>query len=410
MRFKTFWQSNETREAVHKTINNLSYDQVFKKLEKYDMMDWYSYFDDLDIVKFQKRLEPIPYQECDYIIFIGTGGSFQGLEAIAHFFNQSHWLFLGSSLDKRELDNLKLKIKGSKIGFNIISKTATTLEILLMIDLFYQEISQSLFINVVSSYDFLYQKVKSQFDGVPVNSFHIQEKTGGRFSLMGEMGLLAFFLAGADLNLAVESFKSEKQKLLNNFFSYTGLLRGTQRYYYQSCKNYLLEVLSTNERAISPLLAWSRQLFAESDGKNEKGMYISLAYYPKDAHSIGQIFVQGKKIAIETFILFENDSKVPLSINQNSYSQIPLSKIGNLNKYFIESIIQDRVETNIPVSVYYLKEGCVKDFSAYIFSESISILVECFLLDVNPFDQPGVEGYKKKIKTAIYSQEQDKIN
>ncbi len=386
-----------TRMATQK--NKL--EKVWDYANRFGMNGWYTYLEELDLHLVEKNLNHID-TDVDYILSIGTGGSYQGIELILEFSpHKDKFIFLGPSLDPAEINEVIKKIKGKKVGFNIISKSGSTLEIILFINIFKEYISKAHWISIVTSNPYFSDFIQGHFNNVnTIKTFEIAENIGGRFSMASVLGVVTAYLAGLDFKQFINGFLSAKKKLENGD-SIIPLQRGVARYLFFSYGS-LLENLSTNIKKIAPTLKWARQLWAESNGKENKGMFVSSGFYPEDAHSVGQIWKEGPRKVAETFFILNKTEELIFN-NDLAIANIKIkpNDLAYINKSFIEAIIEDRIEAEVPVAIYKLDDFSLCTWGELLFNEMMAVVVEAYYLGVNPFDQPGVESYKKKVKAKI---------
>ncbi|PKL13883.1 MAG: hypothetical protein CVV50_02995, partial [Spirochaetae bacterium HGW-Spirochaetae-6] len=258
-------------------------------------------------------------------------------------------------------------------------------------------------ISIISSNPYFVDFVKEHFPKIPViRHFELNEDIGGRFSIASIMSAVCCYLAKLDFSEFQAGFREAKKSLIlgENLLPQQ---RGIARYLLFG-KGKLLENLATNSRKVLPTLRWGRQLWAESNGKEYKSMFISTGYYPEDAHSVGQIWKEGPRSITETFFLVQNDYQNDLPFTNTltlPNQKIRAKTLGEISDAFIEGIIEDRIESGIPVIIYRLPGFDLKTWGKLMFNEMVSVIIEADFLGVNPFNQPGVESYKNKVKKRI---------
>ena len=148
-----------------------------------------------------------------------------------------------------------------------------------------------------------------------------------------------------------------------------------------------------------PTLQWARQLWAESNGKEYKSMFVSTGFYPEDAHSVGQIWKEGPRKVTETYFVVEQNHDIVFDTSLSIKDlKIQVNSLNQINLAFSEAMIEDRFECGIPVTVYRLPKMDLATWGRLAFNEMAAVVVEAYLLGVNPFNQPGVESYKAKVK------------
>lgn len=387
---------------VKKMAENLEFNEIWEFMGRYGMTGWYYFLGNADFHKIEDQLKTIDLN-VDYIVSLGTGGSYQGIEMLVEFSPfKDQFIFIGPSLDPEENIRIMKKLEGKKVGFNIISKSGGTLEILTFINLYKPFIESAQWISIITSNPSFVAFFKTHFQKVQnIQSFKISNDIGGRFSIASTMGFVVAYLARINFYDFLKGFINARNRMENGE-NLIPLERGIVRYSLFSGGK-ILENLATNSRKVYPTLRWSRQLWAESNGKEYKGMFVSSGFYPEDAHSVGQIWKEGPRAITETYYLLKkNHSLLPfegkLTLND---MKIKANSMEEINTAFIEGIIEDRFESGIPVSVYRLDDFTLHTWGELCFSEMVGVVVEAYFLGVNPFNQPGVESYKEKVKSKL---------
>lgn len=396
-----FYVPPRLERRIKKMAIKSEFAEIWDFMARYGMTGWYYYLGNTNIDQMHKDLECLD-RDVDYIISVGTGGSYQGIELLLQFSeNKDKFIFVGPSLEPEEIKNILEKIEGKRVGFNIISKSGSTLEIMIFINLFKKNMQKADWISVVSSNPYFIDFIQENFKSVStIKSFNIAKDIGGRFSIVSSMGVVASYLAGIDYNQLLTGFLNARKELEEGE-NLAPLERGISRYLLFS-QGKVLENLTTNLKKVVPTLKWAKQLWAESNGKEYKSMFVTTGYYPEDAHSVGQIWKEGPRKVAETYYLLDKNGDLnfdtDLSIGQ---MKIKLNSMAEINNNFIEAIVEDRFECGIPVTVYRMNEFNLTEWGHLIFSEMVGVVMEAFLLGVNPFNQPGVESYKKKVQERI---------
>ena len=396
-----FFVPPRLERRARKAAIKSEFNEIWEFMEKYGMAGWYYYLGNTDLEKMNKDLEEID-NDVDYVLSFGTGGSYQGIESLLQFSEKKdRFIFIGPSLDSDEINEIIKKIQGKKVGFTIISKSGTTLEILIFLNVFQEFIKKSQWICVITSNHNFSKFLNENFSEVPtIKSFEIKDDIGGRFSIVSNMGIVIAYLADLNYQEFLDGFLFARQQLENEE-SFMSLERGLIRsYLFEQGK--VLENLSTNYKKIIPTLKWAKQLWSESNGKEFKSMFVSVGFYPEDAHSVGQIWKEGPRRFTETFFIIEKNNDLVFN-NSLALNGLKINKksLNQLNDDFIQAIIEDRFECGIPCMVYRMKEFSLYEWGQLVFSEMVGVVMEAYMLGVNPFNQPGVESYKNKVKKRI---------
>lgn len=336
-------------------------------------------------------------ENCDVFVVIGIGGSYMGskaiIEALLPIYNRNgpEIIFLGNNLNSEEYYETLEYIKDKKIIVNVISKSGGTLEpsvaFSLIMDLMNEKYNEEQLKNrVIITTDpekGALRKLATEKDYL---SFNVPINVGGRFSCLSSVGLLPIAVAGINiaelLRGATDSFDKidraieyaiirdimyKKGKVIESFTVYNGKM-----YYFTE---------------------WLKQLFAETQGKNGKGILPISTVNTRDLHSLGQFFQEGNSIIFETVIGFEKDKKIVLDdydIELNSLNKIALDKVG-LAHY----------NGNTPSNIIMLDEKSEHTLGELLHFFILASIIGALLMEVNPFDQPGVEEYKKLINDEL---------
>lgn len=378
------------------------FDEIWEWMGRYQMTGWYYYLGSTDLDKVTLKAQKINLNQVDFVLCFGTGGSYQGVEMLLQFSPyKNKFIFVGPSLDPEEVQKILEKIKGKKIGVNLISKSGGTLEIMIFLNLFKPFLTQAAWICLITSNQNFLDFIKEHFKQPEIFHFEIAKDIGGRFSIASSMGLVIATQGGLNFDDFSEQFLLARKEMESgdNLIPFE---RGIARYLFFT-HGKILENLATNSKKIMPTLKWARQLWAESNGKEYKSMFISTGFYPEDAHSVGQIWKEGPRKVTETYFVVEEQNNdivfdTPLVFKDLSLQESSLNKI---NLAFSEAMIEDRFECGIPVSVYRLPKMDLATWGRLAFNEMVAVVVEAYLLGVNPFNQPGVESYKTKVKEKI---------
>ncbi|HOJ50616.1 MAG TPA: hypothetical protein PKW55_07390 [Spirochaetota bacterium] len=401
MELEFYYQPRLLRKIKNKAMQ-IDFKELFSFMERYGMVEWYYYLGNKGIKEIEDDVKSFD-MNIDYIVCLGTGGSYQGIEVLIQFSEmKDRFLFIGPSLDPWEINEIKRKLDGKKVGFNIISKSGSTMETIFFINIFHDIISKAKWISVISSNKNFYESIKEEFSSVKnIKFFEISKNIGGRFSIVSNMGVVTGFMAKVDYSRFLDGFL-DARKELEHEDNLSPIERGLARYYLFN-SDILLENLATNKKKIIPTLKWCKQLLAESNGKEYKSMFVSVGFYPEDAHSVGQIWKEGPRNVTETFFILENDDSEDIILeNKSTKFLTPREKsLSKINQSFIEAIIEDRFESGVPTTVYKLRAFTPYEWGRLIFTEMVAVVVEAYFLGVNPFNQPGVESYKKKVEERI---------
>ena len=333
----------------------------------------------------------------DVLVVIGIGGSYMGakavIEALLPIYNRKkpEIIFLGTNLSSGEYFETLEYIKDKSISVNVISKSGTTLEPSIAFDLVIrlmkdkyneEELLKRVFITTDEETGTLRKLVNEK----GYKSFVVPRMIGGRYSVLTPVGLLPIAVAGIDVRKLLNGVDIVK-KYEEDIYTYS-IIRDVL---YN--KNKLAESYTVYNNKLIYFTEWLKQLFGETQGKEGKGILPVSNINTRDLHSLGQFLQEGKNIIFETVIGVEQDTDVKLeefNISLNELNNIALTQVARAhdNGYTPSNIIL----------VDCLDETTLGQLIQFF---QLSAIIGALLLEVNPFDQPGVQEYKKLISNEI---------
>lgn len=357
-------------------------------------------------------------ENCDVVIVAGIGGSYLGARAVIEAMSNSFaWLqekkagqptiiFAGHNISEDYLFELTEFLKDKKFGVINISKSGTTTETALAFRLLKKqcedqrgkEMARKVIVAVT---DAKKCAARTTADKEGYKSFIIPDNVGGRFSVLTPVGLLPIAVAGIDIDQLVAG-ACEMEKVCANENMYenpAALYAATRNELYQSGKK--IEILVNFQPKLHYFMEWWKQLYGESEGKDLKGIYPSSVDFSTDLHSMGQWIQQGERSIFETVVSVETPSHelhFPSDEeNLDGLNFLAGKRIDEVNKMAELGTQLAHVDGGVPnlrVSVPSLNEYYLGQL-IYFFEKACGI--SGYLLEVNPFNQPGVEAYKKNM-------------
>lgn len=377
--------------TVYKTKNNFeTKEELLTKLNNYDMTGWVDKVSS-DVDEMIKKVEEVK-SHSKALVVIGIGGSYLGSKALYdmfsnYFTNDFKIYYAGYNLSSNYLSDLVNILKDTDFSINVISKSGNTMEIKLtysyikkfMEEKYSKEELQKRIIFTTGDSGYLHDEAINN----GYYTMSIPDNIGGRYSMMTPAHLfpLAFNI---DIKKLIEGY-NDGDKYIDDAYNYA-----TNRFMLFNDKKYV-ENFVTFEPKYSMINEWIKQLFGESEGKNKKGVFPTSTVFTRDLHSLGQFIQEGNDILFETFLIirdnidFKVDGKDLEEINNNIIDAVRIAHYkGNVSVNFIE--IDELNEYNI---------GSIIKFFFY------SAAFSSILFGVNPFDQPGVEVYKKEIRNKF---------
>lgn len=401
-------KSQVTEEEIQKAIEeNKEYlekiqgneEQYADSLGWIDVEEWAGTENLKQILKVTEQVK----SDGDVFILIGVGGSNNGARAVITALQQEgspEICYAGNNISPAYLNKLIKGLEGKSVYINVIAKNFETLEpgigfrvLRQYLEKRYGEAAKDRIAVTGTKGSSLYQLAQEK--GYLFLEF--PENIGGRYSVLSNVGLYPMAVAGIDIAALVEGAKDmrkqlEEQKGENNLALLYAVYRNLL---YQ--KGYEIEMLAFFEPQLQGLSKWWIQLFAESEGKEDKGLFPVASSYSEDLHSVGQFVQDGKKILFETFLdITEKNSSVMIQPDDTKdyFDYLDYMDFWDINKAALDGTITAHSKAGIPclkltipkLDEYYLGQlFYLFEFSCYLSGT---------ILRINPFDQPGVENYK----------------
>ena len=361
------------------------------------------------IIKVSEKLKG----KYDVLLVCGIGGSYLGaraaLEMIRGLYPEQgpEVIFVGNTFSNTYVSQVLKHIEGKDVVLNVISKSGTTTETALAFRIFKQYIEnkygkQEAKERIIATTDKNKGTLKELADKEGYEEFVVPDDIGGRYSVFTAVGLLPMALAGIDIKemmegskLAYEAYKSDKIEE-NDAYKYAIARRILDK------KGYKSEMFVTYHLQLTMVAEWWKQLFGESEGKDGKGLLPTSACFSTDLHSLGQFVQDGSKCLYETLFLIDNmpeDIEFPSDDeNLDNMNYLSGKKLSWVNEMAMKGTLSAHTEEgNVPNIVINLKDNSAKSFGYMIYFFFKVCGMSCYLLGINPFNQPGVEVYKKKM-------------
>ena len=347
--------------------------------------------------------------ECEYVISIGIGGSYLGAKAVIdalsdHFAAYKSGgpkvLFAGSNIGEDYLYDMMDLVRGHKFGIIVISKSGTTTEPGIAFRIFKdmlekQEGKAFAQRNIVAVTDARRGALRNLATQEGYATFVIPDDVGGRFSVLTPVGLLPIAVAGFDIRAlvagAVEMEKDGDEQVLNYAIARNAL--------YQDGKK--IEILANFTPRLHFIAEWWKQLYGESEGKQHKGIFPASVDFTTDLHSMGQWIQDGERTIFET-VLSVGDQQHEVIIPSDEADLDGLNYIAGKNVDYVNKMAElgtrlahvDGGVPNLLITIPTVNERYLGQL-IYFFEKACG--VSGYMLGVNPFDQPGVEAYKKNM-------------
>lgn len=348
--------------------------------------------------------------KADVLIVLGIGGSYLGALAGLTALNKKSKTkveFAGINFSYEELENVFEKYKKSEVFVNVISKSGTTTETMIAFEYavkflknkYKDEFKKHLLVTTDANKGYL-RNYANQND---ILSLEVPDGIGGRYSVLSNVGLLPFAVGGVDIDAlykgAILAQKELSQDSADNIAYRYALTR-----YLLGKNGKKVEVLSSFYPRLAKIGAWWTQLFAESEGKQGKGLFVTNLNFSTDLHSVGQFIQQGTPLLFETFLSCSNvakDKKLTGIAKENPIKYLEGKTIEDVNKAAEKGTIEAHSNANVPIVKITLSEIDEEHIGYLFYFFCFSCAISGKFLGINPFDQPGVEDYKKNMKKNL---------
>ena len=410
-----FFDSSEI-EKISSEISN-AHNQLHNKTgEGNDFLGWVDLPENYDKEEFdriKKAAEKIK-NDSDVLIVIGIGGSYLGAKAAIDFLNGPFYndtaktkiIFAGNSISPNYINGLLKSIDGLDVSVNIISKSGTTTEPAIAFRIFRQYLEEKYGKEearkrIYATTDKAKGALKSLADAAGYETLVVPDDVGGRFSVLTAVGLLPIAVSGADIDKIMEGANdarvlySEDDIETNECYQYVAVRNILHR------QGKAVEMLVNYDPELQYFTEWWKQLYGESEGKDGKGIFPAGVCFSTDLHSMGQYIQDGVRLLFETVLYVEN-SKTDITIEEDADNIDGLNflcgkTVDFVNKKAFEGTLLAHTDGQVPNLILKLKALDEYTLGQLIYFFEKACGVSGYVLGVNPFNQPGVESYKKNM-------------
>lgn len=389
--FDTYSKNYIDEEIFNKNFNRK--EEVFSKFNNSEMIGWTRKIDNSIIDEILSLRDEVK-SNANCFVVVGIGGSYLGSKAINDIFSDYYEdssfeiIYLGNNLSSKYIRDTLEYLKNKDFYVNVISKSGNTKEVEVSYELIkslmnekYSEEEKRK--RIIITTDSNSGKLREEVKKFNYRSFVIPSDIGGRYSLITPAHLLPL------------SFKLDIKKLVNGFYS--GLELKDEAMYYASIRKSLfdtgkyIENYSVYEENFNYFLEWLKQLFAESEGKDFKGIFPVSTIGTRDLHSLGQFIQEGNPVIFETFIKI-------LNVTDFKYENRRLDEINNI---VLDSVVQAHIKSGVCCNIIEVSEIDEESIGLLCAFFMLSAAYSGYLFDVNPFNQPGVEVYKECLRNNL---------
>lgn len=357
--------------------------------------------------------------DSDVLLVIGIGGSYLGARAAIEFLSHSFYnvldksvrktpeiYFCGNSISSTYLKHLMDVVGDRDFSINMISKSGTTTEPAIAFRVFKEKLEakygkKGAAERIYATTDKAKGSLKHLSDEEGYETFVVPDDVGGRFSVLTAVGLLPIAVSGADIDKLMEGAASGRKSALENDFEENDALQ------YAALRNILLrkgksvEILANYEPAVHYVSEWWKQLFGESEGKDNKGLFPASVDLTTDLHSMGQFIQDGSRVMFETVINIDTPRE-ELTIGEEPVDLDGLNYLAGktvdfVNKSAMNGTILAHTDGNVPNLMVKVPEQNEFYLGELFYFFEFACGVSGYILGINPFNQPGVESYKKNM-------------
>lgn len=342
----------------------------------------------------------------EYLVCIGIGGSYLGHRAVISALgnhSRTKILYAGNSLSPYEIEKVLEEIGDSNFSVNVISKSGTTTEPAVAFRIFKEkliekygetEAARRIYATTDANKGALHDEAVEK----GYESFVVPDNIGGRYSVLSAVGLLPILVAGVNIDKLMDGAEEERAALISDggvAAEYAGLRNVLLR------SGFDVEVLANFEPSFMYFNEWWKQLFGESEGKEQKGIFPASVIYTTDLHSMGQYMQEGRRNLFETFVKIKkahNGVKVPaFGEDVDGLAYLEGKELSFISKKANEATEKAHFAGGVPTISLTMPKLDERSLGALIYFFEMSCALSGFCLGVNPFNQPGVEAYKTKM-------------
>ena len=379
-----------------------------------DFLGWLNLPVDIDLEevdRIKKAAERIKAQS-QVLLAIGIGGSYLGaraaLEMLKKYFGNTgvEVIFVGNHISSTYINQLLKYLEGKDFSINVISKSGTTTEPAIAFRIFKDYIEkrygkEEAKNRIYATTDKARGALKSLSNAEGYETFIVPDNIGGRFSVLTPVGLLPIAAGGVDIDqmlagakAAYELYKEEDVEKND------ALLYATYRNaLYRSGKK--IEMLINYEPRLQFFAEWWKQLYGESEGKDGKGIWVTSASFSTDLHSLGQMIQDGERTVFETVLnVLEPEENITIEADKDNLDGLNFlagKTVDYVNKMAMSGTMIAHVDGGVPNLRLDIPSVSAYNFGYLVYFFELACGVSAYTLGVNPFDQPGVEAYKKNM-------------
>ena len=393
-----------------------------RALDEEDFVGWLELPTDYNKEEFKriKKAAKKIAKESDILVVIGIGGSYLGARAVIDSLTSTFYnllsekqrkypqiLYVGNNLSPNYINELIEYIGDKDFSVNVISKSGTTTEPAIAFRIFREILENKYGIDearsrIYATTDKEKGALKTLAENEGYEQFVVPDNIGGRYSVLTAVGLLPIAVAGIDIDKLMEGARTAQERFDDSDLKYN------ECYQYAVIRNILYskmkkttEILVNYEPKMHYFTEWWKQLYGESEGKDKKGIFPAGVDFTTDLHSMGQYIQEGRRDLFETVITIktpQNDIVInPDDDNLDGLNYLSGKTMDYVNKKAMEGTVKAHVDGDVPNIIIEMEKLDEKNIGELIYFFEKACAMSGMILGVNPFNQPGVEKYKKNM-------------
>ncbi len=383
-----------------------------------DFLGWYNLPKDYDKEEFS-RIKKAAEKICsnsDILVVIGIGGSYLGARAAIEFVKSPIYnnlkkstpdiYFAGNNISTSALNELLSICEGKNISVNVISKSGTTTEPAIAFRVFKALLTEKYGVEAAKDHIFVTTDkskgtLKRFSDAAGYETFVVPDDVGGRYSVLTAVGLLPIAVAGIDIDKMMQGAEAAREKYLSSDIEENDAMKYAIMRNALARKGKNTEILVGYEPYLLMLNEWWKQLYGESEGKDNKGIFPASVIFSTDLHSLGQYIQEGQRNLFETVINVKDSGSefiIPNDeANVDGLNFISGKTLDYVNKTAMLATLIAHNDGGVPNILIELDDRTAFSFGYLVYFFELACAISGYMLGVNPFNQPGVEAYKKNM-------------
>lgn len=424
-------------QSMNKIVDAAKQELVGKEGLGNDFLGWIDLpvaYDKEEFARIKKAAEKIQ-SDSDVLLVIGIGGSYLGARAAIEFLRHGFYnnvskeirktpeiYYVGNSISSSYIKGLIDVIGDRDFSVNMISKSGTTTEPAIAFRVFKEMLEkkygkEEAAKRIYATTDKAKGALKKVADEEGYETFVVPDDVGGRFSVLTAVGLLPIAVSGADIDKLMEGAASGRELALNQPFESNDALQ------YAAIRNILhrkgkaVEILANYEPSLHYVSEWWKQLYGESEGKDQKGIFPASVDLTTDLHSMGQFIQDGSRIMFETVLNVEKSSAELVigeeAVDLDGLNYLAGKTVDFVNKSAMNGTVLAHTDGNVPNLMVKIPEQNEFYLGQLFYFFEFACGVSGYVLGVNPFNQPGVESYKRNMFALLgkpgYEKEREEL-